>query len=784
LPASAAQVFGPNTVDPDFTTTGEKTLLTMSTTLAAGGKNVIIVAYTFADVSATAWAGGTFRIKKGTTILYETVISNEHLGPNTYQPKLLIAVDAEPGGNDVYTFTINIAGAASATTNVHVQGLVVKADDAVWARNTSLTSVSANSAATILSLSTSFPANSKVVVIAFATGTWSTTDGEHTLIGAGNVRLKLGTIIVSSNQFNMGSYGVYSGVIFPLSVQLIYFTSVTTNSQTWSFEVNNPTSSAWSFYAGMVAFAVIDGAFLDTGSVSLTNGTQVTVGNLSTTLTGDVVAIGLGAAENPTYNDTTFNAGDIVLQRDNSTNGQIATSVSWLIRDTSLYDRAGIMPFFRLDTGATNPSYQIKMTAQQSGINGEAKILAFSLFIGVDIKKVFSETLQLLENIILKRGRFRLMSEDISIIEASNRFSNRFRYVVEQINLTESGILSRMWIRVRDETINVIDAFQQAISKFRQVLESLNILETTLTIKGKSLQFSEMLQISEAFTRVSQRFREVVEAINLNEALLISRRVVRVFGEFVNLLENIVMSRIINKVVNETERLIETFVSALGKAVGVIENVRIYESTFATRIRFRVINELVRISEAFSKSVGAVKSIVEQVNLLESFKALSNKFRLVGENVRIDEFPSLTVGKFRSFIETIRIGEVFNSFKGVVRQVVEVVNIGEVSSRLSNLFRSVVESVRVEEFVGKVRNMFIRAVEGVNVIESIKSLRILLKVTNELIEVGESFSSFMGRVKSVVENVRVIEALSLSTFKTYIKKLKSFLMGSAKGGEL
>jgi hypothetical protein len=52
-------------------------------------------------------------------------------------------------------------------------------------------------------------------------------------------------------------------------------------------------------YAEIVAFTVFDAAFLDTGAVlSLTDGSQVTVGNLTTSLSGDVVVIGLAAAEN------------------------------------------------------------------------------------------------------------------------------------------------------------------------------------------------------------------------------------------------------------------------------------------------------------------------------------------------------------------------------------------------------------------------------------------------------------------------------------------------------
>jgi hypothetical protein len=773
LPATAAQVFGPNTVNPGFNSTGEKTLLTMNTSLPSGGRNIILVSYA-GYTSLTA--RGVFRIYKGSTLLYETRITGEYFTETRNRPfhHLLIAVDDSPAGNDSYSFRINITGAATSSASVHVQGMVIKADTAVWGYNDTAVSIASGSTGTVTSINTSFPSGSKVAVVATVyAGAATTTTGNY-LVGAGNIKLKSGTTVVSSNQFNIGSYWN----IYPLRVSLIYLDTPTSDSQTYSVEITNGSSQAHNCFAEIVAFDVADAAFLDTGSVAVGT-SQTTVGNLSTTLSGDVAVIALAAAERTTTNDgDTFLANAVVLQKDNSSTEQVSNLLAWYIFRTSYNARSGILPLFRYDTNVSNPSYQVKMTASSGSPNGEAKILAFIL--GGAVKKVFGETLQLLENIILRRGLF--------------------RYVVEQINLIESGILSRIWIRVRDETINIVEVFQSAVNKVRQVLETLNIVETALTIKGKVLQFSETLQILEAFTRVRQRFREVVETINLNEALLTSRGVVRVFGEFVNLLENIVMSRIINKVVNEAERLVESFVSALGKVVGIVENVRVLESTLASRMRVRISDELVRLSEVFSKSISIVKPITEQVSLSETFKALSNKFRSVVESVRIDEFLSLASGKFRSFIETVRIGEAFNSFRGTVRQVVEIVNIGEVSSRLSNLFRSIAESVRISEFVGVVRNMFIRVLEDVNVIESITSSRILVRVRNEVTEVGELFSSFIGRVKVVVENVRIIEVLSLSTFKIYIKRLKSVLRGmsrsnlmgsskssgegSAKGGEL
>jgi uncharacterized protein with HEPN domain len=737
----------------------------MNTTLPSGGNNIILVSYAgYTSVSAP----GTFRIYKGSTLLYESRIAGEHFTTTRTRPfhHLLIAVDSTPAGNDSYSFRINITLNGSTSGSVHVQGMVIKVDTAVWGYNTTAVNIASGGTGTVTSINTSFASGSKVVVIATVyAGAATTTVGDY-LIGAGNIKLKSGSTVVASNQFNIGSYRD----VYPLRASLIYLDTPTSSSQTYSVEITNGSTQAHNCYAEIVAFDVADAAFLDTASVAVGT-TQTTVGNLSTTLSGDVAVIALAAAERTATNDgDTFAANAVVLQRDNSSTGQVGNLRIWYIFRTSYNARSGVLPLFRYDSGVTNPSYQVKMTASGGSPNGEAKILAF--LVGGAIKRVFGETLQLLENVILRRGCF--------------------RSVAEQVNLLENIVMSRMWIRVRDETINLVDAFQRAMNKFRHALEGLNIFETASVIKGRVLQISEMVRVSEIVTKLRQRFKKVDEAINLNEARLISRGVVRVFGEFVNLLENIVRSRMLNRVVNETERLVESFVSALGKVVGIVENVRILESTLSSRMRVRISDELVSLSEAFSKSISMVKTIIEQVRLLEAFKVLSNKFRLVVESVRIDEIPSLALGKFRSFMETVRIGEAINSFRRVVRQIVEVVNIGEASARLSNLFKSVVESVRIGEFVREVRNMFIRVLESVNVIESITSSRIWVRVRDEIIEVSELFSSFIGRVKAVVENIRIIEILSLSTFKIYIKRLKSILrgmsrsnlMGSSKGGEL
>ena len=154
MPATAAQVFGPVTVDPGFNTTGEKTLLTMNTTLPAGGKNVILAV--FMPSTTSVEARGTFLIKKNGTILTQTYISAEYFNVTFMRakPLMLMAVDDTPSGNDVYTFTINIAIADSTSTSVHVQGMVIKTDDAAIAYNTTAVDIAGGATATVPSLTT------------------------------------------------------------------------------------------------------------------------------------------------------------------------------------------------------------------------------------------------------------------------------------------------------------------------------------------------------------------------------------------------------------------------------------------------------------------------------------------------------------------------------------------------------------------------------------------------------------------------------------------------------
>jgi hypothetical protein len=131
-------------------------------------------------------------------------------------------------------------------------------------------------------------------------GAATTTVGNY-LIGAGNIKLKSGATVVSSNEFNIGSFRD----IYPLRASLIYLDTPTSDSQTYSVEITNGSTQAHNCWAEIIAFDVTDAAFLDTDSVAVGT-SQTTVGNLSTTLSGDVAVIALAAAESTVPTDGTI----------------------------------------------------------------------------------------------------------------------------------------------------------------------------------------------------------------------------------------------------------------------------------------------------------------------------------------------------------------------------------------------------------------------------------------------------------------------------------------------
>ena len=844
MPATAVQVFGPITVDPGFTTTGEKTLLTMNTSLPANGRNVILVAYVgFTSASAR----GTFRIYKGSTLLYETRIAGEHLTTSRTRPfhHLLMAVDNSPAGNDTYSFRINVTTAGTATGNVHVQGMVIKADRAYWAFNTSAVNIPAGGTGTVVSVSTTFPVGSKVVVIATVyAGAATTTAGEY-LIGAENIRLNAGAIVGSTNQFNIGSYRD----IYPLRVSLIYLDTPTTSPQTYSVGMTNGSAVAHNCWAEIVAFDVEDAAFLDTGSVAIGT-TQTTVGNLATNLSGDVAVIALAAAERVATSDaTTFNANTVVLQRDNSTTGQVGNLVAWYIFRTAYNARSGVLPLFRYDTGVTNPSYQVKMTAAAAGVaNGEAKILAFLVSVpGLAIKRVLDETVRALEGQIFSRKRFGVVDETMRETEGATFGRKRFRVLTEQMRLSELGRVARNMVRPFLEVVNILESaiitgigldLVKVISEVERVTEAFRSLRNLLR------RFAENVRITEASARLRSLFRRATENIPISEITARSRSIARIVGESVRSLEQAVRFRAISRLASEVSRISEAFVSAkrfsrsiseglqlfefrrilrslarvrveqvrmaeaisrtrrlfrvviegfplnevvmrsrrIAKLVG--ESVSVLESSFRTRLISLVVSEVVRVSELISSAMGRSLAIIESIQLSEADRRLRDLVRVASDAIRLSEFISKSARLVKILAEALQLLELGLAVRRMARSVSESVRVLEIVIRFKGVVKVVSEFLNLVELSRLVKGKVREISESIRVGESVEKLRIMVRAVLESAIIAESRLLARVVVKVMGEVVRIGE-LSLmrgiASAKTYIKRLASALRGMASG---
>lgn len=374
-------VSSPTTVTVDWSTTGDKTLLTITDNLPAGNK-IVLFALGW-DAATTVAAQGYLKIMTGSTVLVQEGITH-YLNTGGDRPKhvMLFAYHTNAPANAQYTFIATVTTAASGSSTMHVQGMVILLTEPAFFATGINTNIAAGATVTLATINTTFPAGSKVAVLAYVQMGIVVYTGLYEIYTAGNIRILKGSTIVSQNQFSVGVLQI----IDPACVSLAYLDTNSGANQSYSIQVYNSLSVTSQAWGEIIAFKVSDGAFLDTDSVALTSGSQVTVGNLATSLSGEVGVIALAAAENTSSSTVTaFNAGDVVLQLNNQTTGQISNQRGWLFEPTSYHGRSGIYALFRADTNVSNPSYQVKMTARASGINGEAKILAFTLAVIVTV---------------------------------------------------------------------------------------------------------------------------------------------------------------------------------------------------------------------------------------------------------------------------------------------------------------------------------------------------------------------------------------------------------------
>jgi hypothetical protein len=85
---------------------------------------------------------------------------------------------------------------------------------------------------------------------------------------------------------------------------------------------------------------------------------------------------------------------------------------------------------------------------------------------------------------------------------------------------------------------------------------------------------------------------------------------------------------------------------------------------------------------------------------------------------------------------------------------------------------------------GAIRQRFIQIIDFINISEVLSLSRIKVRILDEVVSISELGARVLGSVKVIVENVRIVESHILNRLKAYIKKLKSFMLGMSRGGEV
>jgi hypothetical protein len=536
-------VYDGSVVNINCSTTGEKTVATINTDLPSGVNSIIaIMQIGYVTVGGIYFV---FEVKKGTTILSQDEFSTT--APVTSDIhrdscRFLLARDTSASANETYTIVMNVTRAASATIAVEVKCIIVNVSYSAFVDGSQVTAPS-GSATTLVSLSTSLPSGNYVVVTAIA-GYPSVT--ANYLIGAGNLRLKKGTTVVASNQFNWGSYSS-SQYLYGF---LIYYDAGSSANPSYSVEVYNASGTSFYFEAKLLVFRVNQGWFQDTGSVALST-SETTIVNLSTSLSAqtEVGTIASVQFENTTTSSVVIvNTGNLKLQMNNSTTDQQVNDIEIYATDTSHSGRAPFVGLAKKWVASGNDSFQVKATStQSSGVNAETKIVAFAVVVPVAYQTTLTEILGLNDSVVKVSSVVK--SERLGLSDVYGRSWAAYRTYIEPLGLKDtttkdvsvvkreslglSDVYARIWMvqRVYSELLGLKDTAAKSVSAFKverlglsDVVSSVRLYTRTLTellglsdvaVKAPSVVRAESLGLLDYYSRLWSAHRTYSETLGL-----------------------------------------------------------------------------------------------------------------------------------------------------------------------------------------------------------------------------------------------------------------------------
>jgi len=379
--------------------TVETQIGSLSTTFPAGD-NLIIAVIAFrantnaVDVDILGGAPGNLKLKKGAAVLTSNVElirvglpgapSNNEFPQET---QFLVYKDTGAAANPTYTVTA-LASAAGVQGEVKIV-VINKAPNSSFQSGPDV-AISTGVNTTLLTHASTVPAGDNVVIAAVELD--KSSGGPSESIAAGNLSLVKGATTLASNQFAMNFRNptkANRGTGFLLLAQDLGAAANPTYSIT-CLETGKQLNGA----AQVIVLNGLSSAFVDSGSVAISNVALTTIGSLNTAFpAGESVAIASDQFVNTAAGQVNIVAGNELLvpvgtapnavsQFDLNLCGGVVECMDF---------PSGLL--LRITTGALNQTFRTQAQASAAGINGESKILAISM-IGqglqvVDWREVF-----------------------------------------------------------------------------------------------------------------------------------------------------------------------------------------------------------------------------------------------------------------------------------------------------------------------------------------------------------------------------------------------------------
>jgi hypothetical protein len=335
--------YNTKTITADIPT--ERQLVIIPTGLPAG-KRIILV--TMGHIGGGSYKVAKLSLRKADGTLLDNNWDVANNGIELYNSNNGGVIGFDPNAQANEAYLVNVKGGLN---NYFIKLTVFNVDDGDT--NSATGSIGAGATVVLAQKTTSLPAGKYVII---ARVEIPGNGGSNYTIGAGTVRLKIGTTNVCSNEFAF-TVSAYAGG----KVVLVYAADLSANP-TIAVEIYNPTTNAINAYVRWIAFKVSDYYYVD-GVSTAVGTTDTTIANLSTTYTAGTKVMVIAACDG--------NMQFTFKIKMNNANEFAYPALGVLVGD--------LLASHFYTVPADNPSFQVTAVATSTGYNAEAKLVVFSL---------------------------------------------------------------------------------------------------------------------------------------------------------------------------------------------------------------------------------------------------------------------------------------------------------------------------------------------------------------------------------------------------------------------